>query len=93
MSPENTIDKSILGKAWLEEIVARTRMSQEYAHVVQLCLTSAFYPVPSSTALVNERFREVVYHQILLPLEREYFQVKKELEILHERSEDDYLWE
>jgi hypothetical protein len=79
---ENTIERSIRGKAWLEEIVARTRMSEQYAYVVQLCLTCAFNPVPRSQKLINEGFREAVYSQILVPLEKEYLNIKKDLEIV-----------
>lgn len=88
--PEDNIAKSMLGKAWLEEIVAGSRMSEQYTYVVQLCLTSTFCPVPSSTMLGNEGFREAVFCHILRPLEREYHNLTKELEFLTERSEDEY---
>jgi hypothetical protein len=79
----------MLGRAWLQENVTRRRISQEYAQVIQSCLTSAFFPVPSGMSLVDKDFREAVYHQIVIPLEREYLQVQNKLKLLDDQSEDE----
>lgn len=91
--PETILDKFVLGRKWLADAVGRKKMSDQYASVVQLCLNSTFDPVPSSTELDDEGFRKAVYDQILLPLGREYVNVKEKLQILTERSGGDFLTE
>lgn len=91
--PETILDRFVLGRKWLADAVGRKKMSDQYASVVQLCLNSTFDPVPSSTELDDEGFRKAVYDQILLPLGREYVNVKEKLQILTERSGGDFLTE
>jgi hypothetical protein len=83
-STDDTTDMASLGRAWLREISSRKGVSDEYALVVQRCLTSAFGTYTPTLELADSGFREIVYREILLPLEAEYIAVKEPLKIVSE---------
>lgn len=75
LQSHDVVDKARAGLVWLLEDGAYENMSEDYAQVVQQCLTCCFTPVQPRRTLTEEKFREVVYRDIVRRLEMEWVTV------------------
>jgi hypothetical protein len=71
----HVVDEARVGLFWLLDDGAYENMSEDYAQVVQQCLTCSFTPVQPRRMLTDEEFREVAYRDIVRRLEMEWFTV------------------